>query len=112
MRRLAPFRHLGGVFVCADRVGSEGTTNFCGSSCVLSGTSRVVDGQLLGAGALGSAEEGVLVTEVEVPEAKPGDVVRTDFYGSFSSTSSEGSVAETASDGAAEGEVMAAAGGR
>lgn len=98
MRRLTPLRRVGGVFVCADRIGSEGATNFCGGSCVLSGASRVTSGELIDAPALGTAEEGVLVAEVEVPVASPGDSaaaaaggLHAEYYAAMLSSSSGGS---------------------
>ncbi len=94
--RLQPLLRRGGAsdahrrvhFVCADRVGKEGTTNFCGCSCVMALGPRVdgdddakdalasdddFDDQARAAtapsllGALDTTREGLLLRDVDVP---------------------------------------------
>lgn len=92
MRRTTPFRRVGGVFVCADRIGCEGATNFVGGSCVLTAASRITGGKLIGADALGVDSEGILISEVEVPVATPGDALQSSdlFFFAGASSSSGG----------------------
>jgi protein N-terminal amidase len=68
----APARPQRAHFVCADRTGREGSTNFCGCSCVIAlGGVDAEDGGVRPCAtvlsALGVAEEGVLLVDVDVP---------------------------------------------
>ena len=58
----------GGLFVCADRVGREGKTTFCGCSCVI----PLAGGwPAAPAGLLGIIEPGLLLAESSVEREPP-----------------------------------------